>query len=167
VTVSLAGPVALAVPLLVTLFAVFAWGLWDRSADPPRLRGYAVRQGWQVDPIALLNRDLQDGRMAAGVLAVHDLVLGELTGRHHVSARAIRRQSIFARPDEGSPLRRACDLVVALETTYEIAYRAEDRKRTDLWSRWRRPKWRELARQRFGEELSAVESVWPLLENPS
>jgi len=168
VTTALSGPAVLAVPLLILVFAVLAWVTWSHPASPPRRgRGYAVRQGWQIDPMAVLNRDLREGRIGSGIVAVRDRLLLELSEQHHLSAEDVRRRFFLLRPRPAPVIARSCRTVRALETTFEIAFRAEDPRRTDLWTRWRRPVWRERARQRFEEELSEVETLWPRLEGPS
>lgn len=160
----LSGPLVLAVPLLLAIVAAFAWILVSRPAKPPRFRGYAVRQGWQVDPIALLDQDLRRERLTSGIIAVRDRLLLELTGRYRISLKEVRRSLLPVRSGRGPAVDEACREVRALEATYAIAYRVEDPLRTDLWSRWRRPAWREQARRRFEEELSAVETLWSRLE---
>jgi len=163
VTADLSGPLVLVIPLIVAILSALAWILWSRPVEPPRFRGYAVRQGWQVDPMARLDRDLRQGRLTSGIVAVRDILLLELAARYHLSPTQVRRSTPFARPRRGPGVDRACRVVRSLEATYTIASLVEDPRRTDLWSRWRRPAWRALARRRFEEELSAVESLWPAL----
>jgi len=167
VTADLTGPLVLAVPLLIAIGCAFAWMLWSRPAIPPRFRGYAVRHGWQIDPMAWLDQDLRKGRWTGGILTVRDRLLLELTRGHHLSLRQVRRPPLLRRAKRDPVVDRACREVRALEATYSLAYRVEDPFRTDLWSRWRRPVWRVRARQRFEKELSEVESLWPLLERSS
>jgi hypothetical protein len=167
VTTDLTGPFVLAVPLLIAIFCTFAWILWSRPASPPRFRGYAVRQGWQVDPMAWLDQDLRKGRLTGGIIVVRDRLLLELARGHHVSLRQARRSPLLHRAKRDSVVDRACRQVRALEATYSLAYRVEDPFRMDLWSRWRRPVWRERARRRFEKELSEAQSLWPLLERSS
>ncbi len=164
-TTDLPGPFVFAVPLLLAILLAFAWTLWSRPAKPPRFAGYAVRQGWQVDPMALLNVDLRRGRLTGGIVAVRDRLLLELTERLDLTPQEIRRRFPTALAARRAPaVHRACAEVRALEATYAIAYRVEDPLRTDLWSRWRRPVWRARSRQRFEEELSEAESLFPLFE---
>jgi len=167
VTVSLSEPLLFTIPLAISVLAPIAWGYWGRPMNPPRLRGYAVRQGWQVDPIALLDRELREGRLAEGILSVHDLLLNELAERHQTTARDVQRQFYLFGKKPSLAVRQACSQVRSLRITYMIASRAEDPRRTDLWSRWRRPSWRAEAQRRFEEELTAVESLWPRLEENS
>lgn len=165
--VDLSGPIVLAVPLLVATAAGFAWILWPRPANPPRFRGYAVRQGWQVDPLAVLERDLRQGHLSVGIVDLRDRLWRELSEHHHLSPIEIRSWRLIPAEDWGQAVQEACQLVRALETTLLLASRAEDPQRLDLWSRWRRPAWRERARRRFEAELSDVESLWPRLEAAS
>jgi hypothetical protein len=167
VTIALSGPLALAVPLGLTILALIAWAIWSRPANPPRLQGYSVRQGWQVDPMALLDRDLKEGRLARGVLMARDRLRLELSERHQLSDADVRRRFYLFRAKPAPEIGRACALVRGLETTYDISIRAEDPQQTDLWSRWRRPAWRARARRRFEEELSEIETLWPRLEASS
>jgi hypothetical protein len=167
VTFALSGPLLFTVPFVTAVVTALVWANWSKPADPPRLRGYAVRQGWQVDPIALLDRELLEGRLADGILAVHDRLLTELIEHHGLKATDVQRQFYLLGKKPPTVVREACAQVRALAATYEVAYRAEDRGRTDLWSRWRRPAWAEAARLRFEEELSAVEALWPQLEAAS
>ena len=151
----------LEVALLLAFFAFAVWAWWSRSADPPRFRPYAVRQGWKVDPIALLDQDLRRGRLLWAVTLVHDRLVHELTGRFGLTP-----EEIVGPPGPGGPARRpevlvACQTVVALQKTYELAYRAEDPERTDVWSEWRKPAWRQAARHRFESELAQVVALWP------
>ncbi|MGA8605166.1 MAG: hypothetical protein WB788_08965 [Thermoplasmata archaeon] len=166
-TVSLSEPLLFTIPLVISVLAAIVWLQWGRPVNPPRLRGYAVRQGWQIDPIALLDRELLEGRMAEGILSVHNLLSSELAERHQITAWDVQRQFYFFGKKPSPAVREACSQVRALATTYLIAARAEDPRRTDLWSRWRRPSWRAEAERRFDEELTAVESLWPRLEETS
>ena len=166
-TSALTGPLALTVPLLLAISCGFAWILWSRPAKPPRFRGYAVRQGWQVDPMARLDQELREGRLTGGIIAIRDRLLTSLMYRHHLSLRQVRRPPLSRQAKRDPTIDRACREVRALETTYSIAYRVEDPLRTDLWSRWRRPVWQARARRRFEQELSEVESLWTLLETAS
>jgi len=159
-----AGIVELAVPLVIVVSATFAWLLWSRPAKPPRFRGYAVRQGWQVDPLAPLNWDLRQGRIAVGVGAVRDRLVSELSEGREIDPRELRRSPIFSRSDRSSGTERARRQLRALDITYELAARAEDPQRTDLWSRWRKPVWREKARQRFEAELAELDALWSTWE---
>jgi hypothetical protein len=167
VTVSLSEPLLFTIPLVIAVLAAIAWLQWGRPVNPPRLRGYAVRQGWQVDPIALLDRELLEGRLAEGILSVHTLLRNELAEHHQITARDLERQFYLFGNKPSPAVREACSQVRALATTYLIASRAEDPRRTDLWSRWRRPSWRAEAERRFEEELTAVEALWPRLEETS
>jgi len=167
VTVTLSGPLLFTIPLAISVVAAIAWLQWGRPVNPPRLRGYAVRQGWQVDPIALLDRELLEGRLAEGILSVHNLLRNELAERHQITARDVQRQFYFFGKKPSRAVREACSQVRSLATTYLVAARAEDPRRTDLWSRWRRPSWRAEAERRFEEELTVVESLWPRLEENS
>lgn len=161
-TIALGGPFVFLIPLLIAIGLTFGWLAWSRPANPPRFSGYAVRQDWQVDPMALLDRDLRAGRWTAGIIAVHDRLLAELTRGHRLTPAQIRRRFPRARRDPA--VDQACRALRSLEATYPIAYRAEDPARKDLWSRWRRPVWQERARREFQDELSQVEALWPLLE---
>jgi hypothetical protein len=167
VTADLTGPLVLAVPLLIGIASAFAWVLWSRPAKPPRFRGYAVRQGWQVDPMARLDRELREGRLTGGIIAIRDRLLLSLMYRHHLSLHQVRRRSGIRRAKRDPTIDRACREVRALEATYSLAYRVEDPFRADLWSRWRRPVWRARSRRQFEKELSEAESLWPLLETAS
>ena len=160
----LSGPLLLLVPLLLGIGAAFAWVLSSRPVSPPRLRGYATRQSWQVDPGAILDRDLRAGRLSSGILVARDRLFLTLTDRHHLSPVTIRRRWQRGRRRTAPVLREACRTVRRLESTYGVAHRAEDLSRTDLWSRWRRPAWRERARREFEEEFTEVERVLPRLE---
>jgi len=164
-TVALSGPWVLAIPFTVAIIAVFAWLLWSRPARPPQFQGYTVRRGWQVDPLSLLERDLQEGRLTAGILTVRDRLEHLLTERYSLTPPEIHE--IFIRADRSPEVVRACREVRALESTAAIASRVEDPRRTDLWSRWRRPVWRKRAYERFRTELSEIESLWPALEGAS
>jgi len=166
-TADLSGPLVLELPILLALISVFAWTLWSRPAAPPRFHGYAVRQGWQVDPIAVLDQDLRQGRLTGGILAVRDRLLIELTQHHGLELAQIRRKFSFSRVPRTPEVTMACEAVRALEATYSVAYRAENPLLTDLWTRWRRPVWREQARRQFEKELSDVENLWPALETSS
>jgi len=167
VSADLSGPLVLEVPTLLALISAFAWILWSRPASPPRFHGYAVRQGWQVDPIALLDEDLRKGRLTAGILAVRDRLLVELTQHHGIDLPQIRRRLSFSRVPLAPEVTKACEAVRALEATYSIAYRVENPFLTDLWTRWRRPVWRAQALRRLEKELSEVETLWPSLEKAS
>jgi hypothetical protein len=160
----LSGPYLLALPLVLAMGLAFAWILWSRPASPPRFHGYVVRQSWQIDPLAFLERDLREGQFTRGILSVRDRLLVELHERHGLSPTRVRRRLRSARVRQEPTIERACQEVRALEKTYSIAFRAEDPSRTDLWSRWRKPVWRERARSRFEMELTEVETLWPLLE---
>ena len=158
------GPFVLTVPLLVALIVAFGWILWSRPILPFRFTGYAVRQGWQIDPMARLDASLRHGRLSAGILAVRDRLLIQLMREHHLTPREVRSRFLAAGRPKDPVVDRACAAVRALETTYSLAFLSEDPERRDLWTRWRRPVWRERARRRFESELSEVESLWPLLE---
>jgi len=155
---------ALGSALLLDLVVFFGWETGPHPAEPPRFVGYSVRQGWRVDPIALLDQDLRRARLTWAVTVVHDRLVGELTVRHGLNPVDILSSTLPSPRRRDPVIDRACRIVVALEETYRLAYRAEDPLRTDLWSDWRRPTWRSSARRRFQEELSEVEELWPRLE---
>jgi hypothetical protein len=165
--VDLSGPFVLTVPLVVATAAGFVWLAWARPASPPRFRGYVVRQGWQVDPLAVLELDLRQGHLSAGILEVRDRLWRELSDHHHLTPVDIRRWHLIPPEDWGQAVQEACQHVRALEATLLLASRAEDPRRVDLWSRWRKPAWRARARRRFEQELSEVETLWPRLEAAS
>ena len=155
---------AFGVPLLIALLTAIAWDLWSRPAEPPRFAAYTVRQGWKIDPIALLDQDLRLGRLTGAIFAVHDRLVRELTERHGLRPAEILRDILPLQQRRDPTIDRACRSVRALEVTYQIANRVEDPRRTDVWSQWRRPVWRSSARRRFQAELSEIESIWPVLE---
>jgi len=167
VTTELSGPLVLAVPSVIAFLAAFSWDAWARPAVPPQFAGYVVRQGWRVDPIAVLDQDLRHEKLAGAVITVHDRLVRELTVRHGLTSREIARRGLPFGRRRDPLIDLACRKVRELETTYRIASRAEDSRRTDLWSRWRRPDWRANARRRFEAELSWIESVWSTLETSS
>ncbi|MGA8664565.1 MAG: hypothetical protein WB809_05825 [Thermoplasmata archaeon] len=156
--------IAVGVSIFATFLAFCGWATWSRPAEPPRFRGYAVRQGWKVDPIALLDQDLRRGRLAWAVTLVHDRLVHELTDRHGLTPREIVARTRPGPSGRLPAVDRACRVLVSLEATYQIAYRAEDPHRTDVWSAWRKPVWRAAARRRFENELTEVEGLWAPLE---
>lgn len=166
-TGDLSGPLLLAIPSLIAFLAAFTWDAWARPALPPRFAGYAVRQGWQIDPIAVLDQDLRHEKITRAVIAVRDRLVRELTAHHGLTARAIARAGLPFAPRREPTVDLACRTVRELETTFQIAARAEDPERTDLWSRWRRPVWRATARRRYEAELASITSFWPALEAAS
>jgi len=154
----------LLIPLVIVVSAAFAWDAWSRPAAPPRFRPYAVRQGWQVDPLAFLDRDLRMGRLTTAILTVHDDLVRDLTQRRGLTASEIRATARrFGTPSPPSTV-RACRTVLSLEQTYLLAARVEDPRRTDLWSEWRRPVWRLRARQRFSAELAEAQALRSIRE---
>lgn len=157
----------LAIPLAIALGAWFAWDAWVRPASPPRFQPYSIRRAWQVDPLALLDGDLRRGHLMGAITTVHDQLLRELTLRHGMTATEIAHGPAWlGRPSE-TPVERACRVVRAMVATYRIAGRAEDPQRTDLWSQWRRPVWRDAAERRFRAEFAEAEAVWPALSEAS
>ena len=157
----------LTIPLILAIGLALAWDSWHRPSSPPRLKAYAVRQGWQVDPVAFLDRDLRAGRLTTAVLSVRDQLWVELTGPHKLAPAEVRRRGSLLGPLTDPSVDRACRAVRALEREYQLAAKVEDPRRTDLWSTWRRPVWRERARSRFETTLAEVESLWPGLAGAS
>lgn len=155
----------LGVPLLIAFFTALAWDFWSWPAEPPRFHGYTVRQSWKVDPLALLDQELRRERLTVAIVSVHDRLLRELTGRHGLTSREILGGLRISAKRRDPTVDRACRAARALETTYQLASRAEDPLRADVWSEWRRPAWRASARRRFDREFSEVESVLPILES--
>jgi len=111
----------------------------------------------------VLDRDLREGRLTTAAVAVHDRLIGELSGRYRLTATEIRRAWWTFRHEPNPTVERACHLVSDLERTYLLAQRAEDPRRSDPWSRWRKPVWRAAARDRFSTELAEAETLWPAL----
>ncbi|MGD0588998.1 MAG: hypothetical protein ABSA63_09455 [Thermoplasmata archaeon] len=163
----LSGPLLLAVPSVVAFLAAVGWDSWARPALPPRFTGYAVRQGWQVDPLAVLDQDLRHEKLTSAVVTVRDRLVRELTLGHGLTLHDIATVGRPFRPPRDASIETACRAIRRLDLVYEVASRAEDLRRTDLWSRWRRPAWRATARRRFEEELSVIRSVWAPLEASS
>jgi hypothetical protein len=163
--VSLDWPTAfeLGIPVAFTIAAAILWDLWVHPASPPQFHGYAVRQGWQVDPNAILDRDLREGRLTGAIVAVHDQLIRELSGHRNLSRDEIRRHSSRLAPPNAPPVERACRAVRLLEKTYRLAAMVEDPRRTDLWSRWRRPVWRTRSRERYLSALTEANAIWPAL----
>lgn len=157
----------LAIPLVIALGATFAWDAWVRPASPSRFEPYAIRGAWQVDPISLLDQDLRRGRLTGAITAVHDQLLQELTLRHGMTAAEIARGSARLGGPPMPPTERACRVIRAMVATYGAASRTEDPRRTDLWSQWRRPVWRDKAERQFRAELAEAEAVWPTLVEAS
>ena len=161
---ALTGPLVLAVPSALVFIAAVGWDAWARPALPPRFRGYAVRQGWQVDPLALLDSELRKDKISTAIAAVRDRVVRELVQHHKLTVRAIGRAGSPFLSAKNEPVAEACRAVRQLDLAYRLAARAEDPRRTDLWSRWRRPVWRARARYRFEQQLGHLPSFWPALE---
>jgi hypothetical protein len=154
------------IPLVVVVGVAFAWDAWNRPAAPPRFHPYAVRQGWQVDPLAFLDRDLRAGRLTTAILTVRDDLTRELVQRHGLTRAEIRAHSRHLGTPSDPLIDRACRAVLSLERTYLLAARVEDPQRTDLWSRWRRPAWRARARDEFDAELAEATALRSAFEEP-
>jgi hypothetical protein len=157
-------PLPLSLPLLLLAVVAIGWWSWNRSANPPRFWGYAVRVGWMVDPIAWLDRDLRQGLLGYGIGAVLRRLLDELTGPHRLTQREIYGWFGSRRVRSDPVLVRARASVRRLGEAYRLANLAEDPGLNDLWSRWRRPARRARARAIFEEELRDVRQLWPRLE---
>jgi hypothetical protein len=157
----------LAIPVLLAIAVALLWDLWIRPASPPRFQGYVVRQGWQVDPNAVLDRDLRNDRLTGAIVAVHEHLVRELADHRKLSRREIRRRSHRLGTPADPPVERACRAVRVLEWTYPLAVMVEDPHRTDLWSRWRRPLWRARARAEYLAALAESEAIWPALTEGS
>ena len=155
--------VVLGASMVIAFLAALLWDLWSHPADPPRFAGYRVHQGWKVDPVAVLDAELRRGHLTAAIVAVHDRLVTELLDHHRLTPREIRGGLFHSTAARGPAIDRACAAVRSLERTYEVAYRVEDPRRTDLWSEWRRADWTAQVRREFGAELAEVESMWPLL----
>ncbi len=157
-------PLPLTLPILLVAGVAIGWWVWNRSANPPQFRGYAVRIGWMVDPIAWLDRDLRNGALTSGISAVLRELLHELVDGHHLTNSDI--YGVFPRPRvrEDPLLRRARRAVRQLEVARHLAELAEDPGRSDLWSRWRRPVRRSRARRILDHELGEIREIWPQME---
>ena len=157
----------LTIPLVLAVGAAFTWDAWAKLSSPPMFTPYAIRRGWQVDPLALLDQDLRQGHLTGAISAVHDQLLRELLEHHKMDPGVIAHgPSRLGRPGD-SPTSRACRLVRSMVTTYGIASRAESARRDDLWAQWRRPAWRTAAERRFLVEFAEAEAVWPQLAEAS
>ena len=162
-TLGTATAVELALPLAAALVAAFAWDAWVRPVAPPRFQPYSIRPDWQVDPLAILDQDLRRGRLTVAIRVVHDRLLEALVEGGRVAPAEIGRYPARLGGPGQPPVERTCRLVRVMAATHRIAALAEDPRRTDLWSSWRRPAWRARAEQRFRAELAEAEMVWPEL----
>jgi hypothetical protein len=140
------------------------WALGVRPVAAPALVPYAFRQGWNVDPNALLYSELLAGRFSLAVSTVHARLVHELTGRYRLRTDEIVGPVRPARVRQSETLEAACRLVVRLEGTLLLAQRVEDASRTDLWSEWRRPDRIDTVRRRLGAELEEAYRLFPALE---
>jgi hypothetical protein len=154
----------LTLPLVIAAGAALTWWSWRRFANPPRFSGYPVRIRWMVDPIAWLDRDLRNGRLAPGISAVLGRLLQELNQYHHLSNQELYRWFRPYRISRDPLLLRAWRLVRRLDDAYRLADLAEDPRLTDLWSRWRRPVRKARAGAIFEEGFREVRAIWPQLE---
>ena len=154
----------LTLPVVIVAGAAVTWWSWRRFANPPRFSRYAVRIRWMVDPVAWLDRDLRNGRLAPGIGAVLLRVLQELDQRHHLSSEELYSRWRPYRISHDPLLLRAWRLVRRLDSAYRLADLAEDPRLTDFWSRWRRPVRNARAASLFEEALGEVRAIWPRLE---
>lgn len=144
------------IPLLAVTAAVVGWIVLTRPALPPRFTGYTLWDRWYVDPVAVLDRDLKEDRLASSILAVRYRLLAEIAVREARSDRG----PIATRAPPDPAIARARRLVRDLGPVYLLAAQYEDPARTDPWSRWRKPRWRAESRRRFDALLARVETVW-------
>jgi hypothetical protein len=154
----------LVLPLVVAGGAAVTWWSWRRFGDPPRLSPYPVRVRWKVDPMAWLDRDLRNGRIAPGIGAVLGQLLQELTQHHHLTIPEIYSRFRSYRVAHDPLLLQAWRLVRRLDDAYRLAELAEDPRLTDFWSRWRQPVRKARAGAMFEEGLREVRAIWPKLE---
>lgn len=154
---------AFGVPLLVLSVVALLWILSRFNHLPPLFRPIGPDRSWMMGPYARVEQGASSGRMAPAVAyashRVHEVLRTRYGIRTVPSGPIWMGQQRF--PAQTLPLIR---LSRSLDATYRLAWLAERDEPLDFLSRWRRPKWRREARERFSAALTELERILPPLE---